>query len=368
MAVEAQTRKRGAGRWAFPAALAWSAGAALLAVAWAAEVLPHPFSRTDAVNIGAVLNAYDPSAGSAFVLALGLLGTVCGAVLVRAPSGVAGRAASVTALLAAGVIVLVPLQGALLTVLGYTPVVIVAGWALPGLPASYAEYVTSAENLFLMYCALGAVLWGVSGLVGLRLQRGACTACGRAEGRTREQEERVRAAALRTGRIAVALAVAASLAYPSIRIPWLFGYYPGMGTEEGFDADGGLLVVGMGLASGALVGAVLMLGLVQRWGVRFPRWMVGLAGRRVPVSLAVAPATLVALALVSLGKVVPAAWLTGRFFTEAAPGGGVNAVHEVAFASMLFWGVALAVATGAYWIRRRAECATCGEGFPESFR
>ncbi|MDA2811690.1 hypothetical protein O4J56_13700 [Nocardiopsis sp. RSe5-2] len=367
MAVEAQTRKRGAGRWAFPAALAWSAGVALLALAWAAEVLPHPFSRAGAVNIGAVLNAFDPVVGSAFMLALGALGTACGAVLVRAPAGVAGRAASVTALLIAGMIVLVPMQGALLTLLGYTPVVIVAGWAIPGLPSSYVEYVTSAENLFLVYCALGAVLWGVSGLVGLRLQRDACTSCGRAEGRTREHEERVRAAALRTGRIAVAVAVASSLVYPSIRIPWLFGYYPGLGGEEGFAPDTGTLIIGMGLASGAMGGAVLMLGLVQRWGVRFPRWMVGLAGRRVPVSLAVVPATLVALALVSLGKVVLAAWLTGRFYTASAPG-GVDAVHEAAFGSMLVWGAALAVATGAYWIRRRAECTTCGEGFPESFR
>ncbi|WP_017627122.1 hypothetical protein [Nocardiopsis chromatogenes] len=366
MAVEAPTR-RSAGRWAFPAALAWAVGAALLSLAWAAEVLPHPFSRTDAVNIGAVLNAFDPAVGTAFMLALGALGTACGTVLVRAPSGVAGRAASVTALLMAGVIVLVPLQGSLLTALGYTPVVIVAGWALPGLPTAYVEHMTSAENLFLMYCALGAALWGVSGLVGLRVQRGSCTACGRDGGRTREQEERIRAAALRTGRIAVAVAVAAALVYPSIRIPWLFGYYPGLGTEQGFTPDTGLLVVGMGLASGAMGGSVLMLGLVQRWGVRFPRWMVGLAGRRVPVSLAVVPATLVALALVSLGKVVPAAWLTGRFFTADAPG-GPNPVHEAAFASMLVWGAALAVATGAYWVRRRAECAACGEGFPESFR
>jgi len=41
-----------------------------------------------------------------------------------------------------------------------------------------------------------------------------------------------------------------------------------------------------------LVGAVLMPGLVQRWGEVFPRWMIGLAGRRVPIALAVVPASL----------------------------------------------------------------------------
>ncbi|WP_017558742.1 hypothetical protein [Nocardiopsis baichengensis] len=364
MAVAAKARTD-MGRWAFPAALAWSAGAALLALAWSAGVLPHPFSREDGVGIGAVLNAFDPAVGSAFMLALGALGAVCATVLVRAPSGVAARAASVTALLLAGMIVLVPLHGALLTLLGYTPVVIAAGWAVPGLPASYLEYVTSAESLFLLYSALGAVLWGVSGLAGLRAQRGACGACGRTGDWSAEREERVRAAALRTGRIAVAVAVAASLVYPAIRVPWIFGVYPGLDGGQGFTPDPGTLTIGLGLASGAVGGAVLMLGLVQRWGVRFPRWMVGLAGRRVPVPLAVVPASLVALALVSLGKVVPAAWLTGSFFTAQAPG-GANLVHEAAFAAMLLWGAALAVATAAYAIRRRAECSACGEGSPEA--
>ena len=40
-----------------------------------------------------------------------------------------------------------------------------------------------------------------------------------------------------------------------------------------------------------------MLGLVQRWGEVFPRWMVGLAGRRVPMGLAVIPASLASVLL-----------------------------------------------------------------------
>ena len=41
-----------------------------------------------------------------------------------------------------------------------------------------------------------------------------------------------------------------------------------------------------------------MLGLVQRWGEVFPRWMIGLAGRRVPIALAVVPASLVSVLLI----------------------------------------------------------------------
>ncbi len=41
-----------------------------------------------------------------------------------------------------------------------------------------------------------------------------------------------------------------------------------------------------------------MLGLVHRWGEVFPRWMIGLAGRRVPIALAVVPASLVSVLLI----------------------------------------------------------------------
>ena len=41
-----------------------------------------------------------------------------------------------------------------------------------------------------------------------------------------------------------------------------------------------------------------MLGLVQRWGEVFPRWMIGLAGRRVPIALAVVPASLASVLLI----------------------------------------------------------------------
>jgi hypothetical protein len=50
----------------------------------------------------------------------------------------------------------------------------------------------------------------------------------------------------------------------------------------------GMWTSGLFLATFGPVGAGLMLGLVQRWGEVFPRWMIGLAGRRVPSALAVA--------------------------------------------------------------------------------
>ena len=62
--------------------------------------------------------------------------------------------------------------------------------------------------------------------------------------------------------------------------------------------ESGMWISGLFLATFGLVGAVLMLGLVQRWGEVFPRWMIGLAGRRVPIALAVVPASIVSVLLI----------------------------------------------------------------------
>src|SRR5512142_1490251 len=62
--------------------------------------------------------------------------------------------------------------------------------------------------------------------------------------------------------------------------------------------ESGTWTSGLFLSTFGLVGAVLMLGLVQRWGEVFPRWMIGLAGRRVPIALAVVPASLVSVLLI----------------------------------------------------------------------
>jgi len=126
-------------------------------------------------------------------------------------------------------------------------------------------------------------------------------------------------------------------------------------------------ISGLFLANFALVGALLMLGLVQRWGEVFPRWMIGLAGRRVPMALAVVPASLVSVLLVvggigiwsDLGQMVAA--------LDANGVAGMELIGEVIFqvgSTLLFpvWGVALAMATLAYYYRRRGPCSVCGSG------
>jgi hypothetical protein len=110
-----------------------------------------------------------------------------------------------------------------------------------------------------------------------------------------------------------------------------------------------------------------MLGLVQRWGEVFPRWMIGLAGRRVPIALAVVPASLVSV-LLSVGGIAIWSGLDQMVANLAAAGSeGIGLIVEIIFQvgpTLLFpvWGLALAAATLGYYYRRRGPCGVCGRG------
>jgi hypothetical protein len=131
--------------------------------------------------------------------------------------------------------------------------------------------------------------------------------------------------------------------------------------------ESGTWISGLFLATFGLVVAVLTLGLVQRWGDVFPRWMIGLAGRRVPIALAVVPAALVSVLLIVGGIGI---WSgLAQMVTNLRAGGaeGMGLIGEITFQvgpTLLFpvWGVALAVATLGYYYRRRGPCSVCGRG------
>ena len=110
-----------------------------------------------------------------------------------------------------------------------------------------------------------------------------------------------------------------------------------------------------------------MLGLVQRWGEVFPRLMIGLAGRRVPIALAAIPASLASVLLI-VGGIGIWSGLAQMVAGSAAAGSeGMGLIGEIIFQlgpTSLFpvWGVALAVATLGYYYRRRGPCRVCGRG------
>ncbi|MFE9918369.1 hypothetical protein ACFYPG_24745 [Micromonospora sp. NPDC005553] len=249
------------------------------------------------------------------------------------------------------VLVLVVPDVRVLIVLGYLPILIVGapfGWP----PIDYSDVFNWA--LFARFAALaGGLLLVGAVLAWQRRTAGACVGCGRAD---TGKGWTTPAAATRWGRWAAGIAAVIPLTYAVTRFAWAAGIPLGISREFLTEMqDTGLVWAGLGLGAFASVGAILTLGLVQRWGERFPRWMLGLAGRRVPVKLAVVPATLVAISVTaaSLGLLSnPEFWrLTGGFSMTGAP--------------MLLWplwGVALGVATYAYHLRRRGACRGCDRG------
>lgn len=97
--------------------------------------------------------------------------------------------------------------------------------------------------------------------------------------------------------------------------------------------------------------------------------MIGLAGRRVPIALAVVPASLVSVLLVVGGISI---WsglsqMVARAASVAGGAGDTGIIGQIIFVlgpTLLFpvWGVALAVATLGYYDRRRGPCSVCGRG------
>jgi hypothetical protein len=157
--------------------------------------------------------------------------------------------------------------------------------------------------------------------------------------------------------------------YALTRYAWALGFPLGMSEElfrpgqESGKWIGGAIYLGNFI----LLGAFLMLGLVQRWGEVFPRWMIGLAGRRVPIALAVIPASLASVLLV-VGGIGIWSGLPQMVGNSAAGGAeGIGLIGEIIFQvgpTLLFpvWGLALAVAAWGYYYRRRGPCSVCGRG------
>ena len=95
--------------------------------------------------------------------------------------------------------------------------------------------------------------------------------------------------------------------------------------------------------------------------------MIGLAGRRVPIALAVVPASLVSV-LLTVGGIAIWSGLHQMVAAAAASGAaGIGLIGGIIFQlgpTLLFpvWGVALAMATLGYYYRRRGPCRVCGRG------
>jgi hypothetical protein len=316
-------------RIAYLIAPLWSLAYLVLGVAWLAGLGGNP--ADPAVDKDAditLIGLWGPTAGAAILASLGAAGLVACLLLRRRGRAAVPFAVTLGLLLA----VVVPDYRVLVHV-AYTPIVLVL-FVIGKMPDGRL-WPWPALNLALV-CAAG---------VSLLVQ--ASDAVRRDGPRDPESLARWN----RRGRWAVAVAVAVPVGYAFTRVMWAFDVPFGI-TRDFLDELGDARYFGAALGAMGVGGAILTLGLVQRWGEVFPWWMIGLRGRRVPIGLATVPARLVAVAVTSAGLMYLRFAMTGEFGSRFGFGDG----QWAAIVPELFWplwGAALAVASYAYEIRRR---------------
>jgi hypothetical protein len=196
----------------------------------------------------------------------------------------------------------------------------------------------------------GGLLWAATAAAnGRRSRRGR----GRSGGGWTAPES-----AARWGRWATYVAVIVPLLYAATRWAWALGFP--LGISEEFLREGqevGLWWAGAALATLAAGGAILTLGLVRRWGEVFSGWIPLLGGKRVPIPLAVVPASLVSVLVTAAGLMFVRLALTGELGAILGEG-ALGAENWAALAPELLWpvwGAALGAATLAYYYRRRGQ-------------
>jgi len=354
-------------RWTPYTAVVWSLVYAALGIYWVVGGPGFPYtSETVSDFMGPLLGRFGPGVAWIVVMMAGIPAATVGAAMLRGVRGRAVRSLLITAgALLAGVLLLLMTALNLLVKLGYFPYTVFSLFTGAEFGQKMLESWTQWATIHQLLCLIGGFLWLAATVCYARRSAGACLYCGRRdgpEGWTSPNQ------AARWGRIAVYVAMAVPVFYALTRYAWALGIPLGMSEEYLHRGqESGTWTSGLFLATFGLVGAFLMLGLVQRWGEVFPRWMIGLAGLRVPIALAVVPASLVSV-LLMVGGIAIWAGLDQMVANLMAAGAeGIGLIGEIIFQvgpTLLFpvWGVALAVATLGYYYRRRGPCSVCGRG------
>lgn len=339
--------------WSAYAAAAWSLGYGALGLYWALGGGGFPFGRDHDHEGGySVLANASAESTAPVIAALGLLGAIAAFVMARAAGrGVARMALASFAWVVAATLAVVLTDLRLLMLV--TRILVVPVFAVTGVPGghSIADFFPW-PRLNLLVVVSGGLLWGLAALAYQRRTREqVCANCGR-DGTVAAWTTPRRAT--HWGRWAVCAAVVVPAFYTISRASWVFGHNLGV-PQSIYDEGTGIIFGGLFMAALALGGAVLTLGLIQPWGEVFPRWTWFAAGRRVPPPLAIIPATVIAVFVTSAGITEIRRLLdTGIGMDEwAIKGPGIL---------WPLWGIAIGVATYAYYLRRRTTCQHCGQG------
>ncbi|MEV4345660.1 hypothetical protein AB0J83_14410 [Actinoplanes sp. NPDC049596] len=321
-------------------AATWAALYGTVALVWTFTGRGFPFGAGHQDGQTAVLSRLDPEAGAPLFAGALLTGAVALLIMLdsdRPPRWIRLAVLGYVWLLVAGLLVVVP-DMRLLVVTGYLPILII-GFPFGFPPIDYSE-VFNWTLLNQAWAVLGGLLLARAALRWQFRTAGACEECGGSRG------WKSPASAARWGRWAAYVAAVIPMFYAVVRLAWVAGIPLGISQEflDELHADGGVWGA-LGLGAFATVGAILTLGLTQRWGERF-------LGRRLPIRAATIPATLVAIFVMSASV---------AFFAdpEALDLLAEHGLAAFPMATWPLWSLALGAATLGYHLRRRPACRTC---------
>ncbi len=349
-------------RWTPYAAVAWSLVYAALGLYWALSGRGFPYAAELMNGItDPLVGRLGPAGAWIVVITLGFPAAALGILLLRGVKRLRSLLIFAGGLIS-GVLLLLMYDILLLSMLGYTPQGVIGLIAGSESGQFYLQLLTQYRWTLAhqMLCLIGGFLWLGATVSYARRSGDACLDCGRREDLEGWNSP---ARARRWGRIAVYVSLVVPALYAVTRYAYALGIPLGISQEYlRIGQQTGMWIKGLSMAHFGLVGALLTLGLTQRWGEVFPRWMIGLAGRRVPIGLAVGPAALVSVMLIVGGF---AMWSGYAEAVAEAIAGSVEDIGLIGSApTYLFpvWGAALAVATLGYYYRRRGPCKVCGRG------
>lgn len=314
--------------WAAPMTVLWSLTVGILGLSWVLGWTVFPFGAGDArsQDVGSLLGFAEPGPTGVAVAVLGFGGAVGAALLGRTAR--AGPLVVFAWAWSAVLLVLVP-DIRVIQNFAYLFFGVVRMWdtTLP----------------FLLLSMAGGVLWAATAVAHRRSLHGT---------------ERLPAAAALAGPWGIRLtylAAALALPYAIVRLAWALMIPLGVPDSYLDGSDLALRLGEGGLAGLAIGGAVLTIGLTRRWGSVVPRWVPFLRGRRIPVWCAVVPGLWAATIIVQAGLRLWI-WVVTDPGSIAAASWGI----DVPGLFCLPWGLAVAAATYAYYLRRKDVTAREG--------
>jgi hypothetical protein len=333
-------------------AVAWSAGYGLLGAYWWSGGAGFPYgAENDPAARLSILGGVTQAAAAPIIAALGLIGTVVAIGMARNWRGRGTRAVltGFGLVVAFSLALLIP-DYRVFVFVAYTPMVLVG---IPfGLDPGVLSEVLTPAMVNQLACMAGGLLWAAASVGYWRRTGTTSRRPDRADDAARWTTAQSAAA---WGRWATYAAAGVPIVYALTRYAWALGMPLGVGEElfrQGQET--GLWLIGAALATLAVIGALLTLGLAQRWGEVFPRWMPGLGGRQVPLALAIVPASIAAVLVTNAGLMFWRTTLAGGFRL-----GDMRLTLDSDWAALgpellwPLWGATLGAATLAYYLRRR---------------